>query len=62
MQRQIIITDLTRFTGDQTVCTAGIDYNTMECIRPLPFAHDGAHTLAPAAGGFLVGSDGWCFH
>jgi len=34
MKRQIIITDLTRFTGDQTICTAGIDYNTMECIPP----------------------------
>jgi len=51
MKRQIIITDLTRFTGDQTICTAGIDYNTMECIPPLPSAHDGAHSLAPAAGG-----------
>jgi hypothetical protein len=38
MKRQIIITDLTRF-GDEnpTVCTAGIDSNTGECIRPMPY-------------------------
>lgn len=38
MKRQIIITDLTRFKeGNPNVCTAGIDYNTGECIRPLPY-------------------------
>ena len=31
-------------------------------VIQIVFAHDGAHALAPAAGGFQVGSDGWCFH
>lgn len=37
MQRQIIITDLTRFKNEEIVCTAGIDYNAKKCIRPLPY-------------------------
>jgi len=38
MKRQIIITDLTRFgDGKPNVCTAGIDYSTGECIRPMPY-------------------------
>jgi hypothetical protein len=56
MQRQIIITDLTRFKGEQTVCTAGIDYNTMECIRPLPYlSKSDCERLSILPGGILSG-------
>ena len=34
---EIIITDLTRFTNPDIVCTAGINPATNECIRPLPY-------------------------
>jgi len=38
MKRSIIITDLTRFkAGNPDVCTAGIDRETGECIRPMPY-------------------------
>ena len=38
MKRSIIITDLTRFkSGNPDVCTAGIDRETGECIRPMPY-------------------------
>lgn len=38
MKRQIIITDLTRFKpGNPDVCTAGIDRESGECIRPMPY-------------------------
>ena len=38
MKRSIIITDLTRFkAGNPNVCTAGIDRETGECIRPMPY-------------------------
>jgi hypothetical protein len=56
MQRQIIITDLTRFKGDQTLCTAGIDYNTMECFRPLPYLQKAiCERLNILPGGILSG-------
>ena len=36
--RTIIITDLTRFgDGNPSVCTAGTDLSTGECIRPKPY-------------------------
>ncbi len=35
--RKIIITDLTRFSTDEKVCIAGIDINTGECLRPMPY-------------------------
>jgi hypothetical protein len=35
--RKIIITDLTRFSNDELVCTAGIDIETGECYRPMPY-------------------------
>jgi len=35
--RKIIVTDLTRFSNAETVCTAGIDVNTGECFRPMPY-------------------------
>ncbi|MCC5804913.1 MAG: hypothetical protein JJU00_01175 [Opitutales bacterium] len=38
MKRSIIITDLTRFKpGNPDLCTAGIDRETGECIRPMPY-------------------------
>lgn len=33
----IVITDLTRFSTDDKVCTAGIDVETRQCIRPMPY-------------------------
>jgi len=35
--RKVIITDLTRFSTDERVCTAAVDMNTGECIRPIPY-------------------------
>lgn len=35
--RTIIVTDLTRFSNKQIVCTAGIDLATNQCIRPMPY-------------------------
>jgi hypothetical protein len=37
MKRTIIVTDLTRFSKPDMVCTAGIDPKTGECIRPMPY-------------------------
>ncbi len=37
--RKIIITDLTRFSNKDILCTAGIDVDTYECIRPMPYLH-----------------------
>lgn len=34
---RIIITDLTRFANRNIVCMAGINPDTYECIRPLPY-------------------------
>lgn len=34
---EIIITDLTRFNTSDKVCIAGINMNTNECIRPMPY-------------------------
>lgn len=35
--REVIITDLTRFSTDEKVCTAVIDVQTGECLRPMPY-------------------------
>lgn len=35
--RKIIVTDLTRFSNEDIVCIAGIDIESGECIRPLPY-------------------------
>ncbi len=35
--RKVIITDLTRFSTAERVCTAAVDMNTGECIRPIPY-------------------------
>lgn len=37
MIREVIVTDLTRFSTDENVCTAAIDVNTGECFRPMPY-------------------------
>ena len=34
---KIIITDLTRFANQDIVCIAGINPETYECIRPMPY-------------------------
>ena len=34
---KIIITDLTRFANQDIVCIAGINPETFECIRPMPY-------------------------
>lgn len=35
--KKIIVTDLTRFANPNICCLAGIDMETGECIRPLPY-------------------------
>ena len=35
--REVIITDLTRFSTNENVCTAAIDVKTGECFRPMPY-------------------------
>lgn len=35
--RKVIITDLTRFSTKDKVCTAAIDIETGECLRPIPY-------------------------
>ncbi|WP_086930569.1 dual OB domain-containing protein [Agarilytica rhodophyticola] len=35
--REVIITDLTRFSTGDNVCTAVIDVKTGECFRPMPY-------------------------
>lgn len=35
--RKVIITDLTRFSKNEKVCTAAIDVDTGECFRPMPY-------------------------
>jgi len=37
MNRIIIVTDLTRFNKPEIVCLAGIDQDSGECIRPMPY-------------------------
>ena len=57
MKRQIIITDLTRFgDGNPHVCIAGIDYNSGECIRPIPYlTAEVCRRLSILPGGILSG-------
>jgi len=57
MKRSIIITDLTRFkAGNPNVCTAGIDRETGECIRPMPYLPFTECTrLGILPGGILTG-------
>ena len=37
MKRSIIVTNLTRFSNQEIVCTAGADRKSGECIRPMPY-------------------------
>ena len=37
MHRNVIITDLTRFSNPEIVCTAGIDCTDGQCVRPMPY-------------------------
>jgi len=39
---KIIITDLTRFTNQDKVCIAGINPESNECIRPMPYIQKAA--------------------
>lgn len=57
MKRSIIITDLTRFgEGKPIVCTAGLDRQSGECIRPLPYLPFSDFTrLGIFPGGVLTG-------
>ena len=34
---EIIVTDLTKFANEDIVCTAGIEKDSNECIRPIPY-------------------------
>jgi hypothetical protein len=34
---RIIITDLTRFSNREILCTAGIDTDSGQCVRPMPY-------------------------
>jgi hypothetical protein len=57
MKRSIVITDLTRFKpGNPKVCTAGVDPETGECIRPIPYlTFDKCRELGVLPGGILTG-------
>ena len=35
--RKVIVTDLTRFSTPEKLCTAVVDINTGECFRPMPY-------------------------
>jgi hypothetical protein len=51
-KRSIIVTDLTRFKGERTVCIAGADIESGKCIRPMPYLEtavcEGLHILPGA--------------
>lgn len=58
--REVIITDLTRFSTDENVCTAVIDVHTGECLRPMPYLKSarckelGIHPGAILKGNFVL--------
>ena len=55
--RKIIITDLTRFSNQDILCTAGIDVDTHECIRPMPYLQTSrCRELNMLPGAILTGS------
>ena len=37
MKKKMIVTDLTRFSNPEIVCVAVIDFNTGQCMRPIPY-------------------------
>jgi hypothetical protein len=56
MPTTIIVTDLTRFKNENTVCTAGIDPESGVCIRPMPYlALSACKRLKIFPGGQLIG-------
>lgn len=61
--KEYIVTDLTRFQNDEKVCTAILDSETGECLRPLPyfsFAQCKKINMHPGAvlqGTFFINSD-----
>jgi hypothetical protein len=56
MKRRLIVTDLTRFSNKQIVCTAGVDVQTGECIRPMPYlAAADCQKLNILPGAILIG-------
>lgn len=55
--RTVIVTDLTRFSKKENVCTAVIDLSTGECIRPMPyFKGDVCEKLNLQPGAILKGN------
>ncbi len=53
---RIIITDLTRFSNREILCTAGIDTDTGQCIRPMPYLRaDRCKELNMLPGAILTG-------
>lgn len=55
--REVIITDLTRFSTDENVCTAVIDVQTGECLRPMPYLTSAnCKELGMQPGGILKGN------
>ena len=53
---RIIITDLTRFSNREILCTAGIDTDTGQCIRPMPYLNaDRCKELVMLPGAILTG-------
>lgn len=57
MKRSIVITDLTRFKGgNPKVCIAGIERETGECVRPMPYLlFTECERLRILPGGILTG-------
>jgi hypothetical protein len=57
MQRTIIVTDFTRFTKKDIVCTAGIDPKDGQCIRPMPYLQSSECKRLKILPGALLSSD-----
>jgi hypothetical protein len=54
--QKIIITDVTRFSNPQIVCTAGVDLTTGQCIRPMPYLNASfCKSLSIVPGAILTG-------
>lgn len=53
---RVIITDLTRFSNREILCTAGIDTETGQCVRPMPYLRaDRCKELNMLPGAILTG-------
>lgn len=57
MYREIVITDLTRFSNEVLVCVAGIDRNTGECIRPMDYLRRDVCERLNVLPGSILGGD-----